>query len=142
MAQATATTDHGTIKRWVESRKGHPALVKRTEDRRGSGVLRIDFEPAEESLDEISWDQFFDVFEENHLAFLYQEKTASGRPSRFNKFVARDKVETPGAGDVSKENSGTRGGTRTSAAAAQPSDDMDEDDDADFDEEDDEDEHE
>ena len=54
------------------------------------GVLRIDFGEAEEALEEISWDQFFEIFDENDLAFLHQDKTSSGGTSRFNKFVERD----------------------------------------------------
>jgi hypothetical protein len=94
MAQAMATTDHDTIKRWVEARRGHPALVKATERQRGrGGLLRIDFDPPEESLAAIGWDEFFEIFEENELVFLYQDQTASGRKSRFNKFVSRDSVD-------------------------------------------------
>ncbi|HEX2492414.1 MAG TPA: TIGR04290 family methyltransferase [Steroidobacter sp.] len=99
MGQAIATTDHEVIRRWVESRKGHPAVVKTTEGKRrgGSGLLRIDFEPSEESLDALSWDDFFETFDTNNLAFLYQERTASGRKSRFNKFVSRDSVDVQNA---------------------------------------------
>ncbi len=42
----------------------------------------------------ISWDEFFEKFDENNLAFLYQEELASGETSRFFKFVKR---ETAGA---------------------------------------------
>jgi hypothetical protein len=94
MARAQATTDHNVIRRWIETRKGHPSIVRATEGKkRGSaGLLRVDFEPAEESLEEISWDDFFDTFDSNGLAFLYQDE-ASGGPSRFHKFVSRDSVD-------------------------------------------------
>ena len=87
MSEAQKTTDHEEIRRWVEERGGRPARV------RGSGkggILRIDFGEPEESLEEISWDEFFKIFDENNLAFLYQDKTSDGKPSRFNKFVERD----------------------------------------------------
>jgi hypothetical protein len=35
----------------------------------------------------VSWDQFFHVFDERGLEFLYQEHTHDGHISRFNKFV-------------------------------------------------------
>ena len=54
------------------------------------GILRIDFGEPEEGLEKISWEDFFKVFDERKLAFLYQDKTADGKMSRFNKFVARD----------------------------------------------------
>jgi hypothetical protein len=91
MAQAIATTDHDTIRRWIEERNGHPAVVKATHGERG-GLLRIDFGPPEESLDPIDWDEFFETFDSNNLAFLYQDKTAGGRKSRFAKFVDRDSI--------------------------------------------------
>ena len=96
MSQAIATTDHNVIRQWAESRNGHPSVVKSTQGAEGGagGLLRIDFGPAEAALEEVSWDDFFATFDENKLAFLYQEETASGRKSRFNKFVSRDSVDT------------------------------------------------
>jgi hypothetical protein len=91
------TTDHDAIKKWVEQRGGHPATVKRT--RRGSehaGMLRIDFPgyKGQGTLEEISWDDFFDKFDEMNLAFTYQDKTATGRVSRFNKLVSRESAQS------------------------------------------------
>jgi hypothetical protein len=40
-------------------------------------------------FEEITWEEFFDKFEEKKFAFLYQETTREGKPSRFFKFVAR-----------------------------------------------------
>jgi hypothetical protein len=94
MARAQATTNHDKIRSWVESRGGHPAAVKAT--RRANspgGLLRIDFDPKEESLQEIGWEEFFKAFDGNELAFLYQEKTADGHISRFFKFVSRDTLD-------------------------------------------------
>jgi hypothetical protein len=95
-AQAIATTDHETIRHWAEQRNGHPACVKGTRGQRGC-LLRIDFDPPEESLDPIEWDEFFATFDSNNLAFLYQEETAAGRTSRFGKFVDRDSVAAKSA---------------------------------------------
>jgi hypothetical protein len=80
------TTDHDQIRKWVEARNGHPARVR---DEGPGGILRIDFDEPEAKLEEISWDEFFRIFDENRLAFLYQDKTDGGRTSRFSKFVAR-----------------------------------------------------
>jgi hypothetical protein len=102
MAQAIATTDHETIRRWVEDRNGHPACVKGTQGPRG-GLLRIDFGPPEESLGRIGWDEFFDTFDDNNLAFLYQDRTAGGRKSRFAKFVDRDSIAAKSTGDSGQE---------------------------------------
>ena len=77
MLEAKATTDHQEIKRWVERRGGRAAAVKGTGRGDDPGVLRIDFPgyTGEESLRQISWAQFFDKFEKEQLAFLYQEES-------------------------------------------------------------------
>lgn len=87
MSEAKKTTDHEEIRRWVEEREGRAARVR---DSGKGGILRIDFGEPDESLEEIGWDEFFKIFDENHLAFLHQDKTSDGKPSRFNKFVERD----------------------------------------------------
>ena len=88
--ESKTTTNHEEIQRWVEERGGRPAIVKRTE-KGGSALLRIDYPgfSGEDTLEEIEWDEFFEIFDENNLAFLYQEETADGGQSRFSKFVDR-----------------------------------------------------
>ncbi len=90
-SKAGATTDHTVIQQWVEARDGHPATVKGTEHGDDAGVLRIDFPgySGAGTLEEISWEEFFEKFEEAKLAFLYQEETKGGKESRFCKFVSR-----------------------------------------------------
>lgn len=94
MAQQTAesnvTTNHDTIRKWAEARNGKPARVKGTGGQGSADVLRIDFPGREEvNLEPVGWNEFFQAFEENDLAFLYQEETKEGGTSRFNKFVDR-----------------------------------------------------
>jgi hypothetical protein len=92
MTDAVTTTDHETIRQWVEERNGKPASVPGTgKSDEDVGLLRIDFveDSQDDSLDEISWDEFFEKFEEQQLAFLYQDQKANGEPSTFNKLVVR-----------------------------------------------------
>jgi len=87
------TTDHEVIRRWVEARGGHPATVKRTaRAKQDTGIIRIDFPgfSGGRSLKPTTWDEWFQMFEDRQLAFLYQDKTTSGKPSRFNKIVNRE----------------------------------------------------
>ena len=93
MARANVTTDHDKIRNWAEARGGHPATVKDTETDDEAGILRLDFDPPDEGLEKISWDEFFEKFDEKDLAFLFQDKTAGGKTSRFHKFVSRDSVD-------------------------------------------------
>ncbi len=90
MSQAKTTTDHNEIKKWIEARKGRPTVVKGTEGKDGEGILRVDFREPDDKLEEIGWDEFFETFEDRKLAFLHQDKTADGQPSRFFKFVHRE----------------------------------------------------
>jgi hypothetical protein len=75
--------------------------------------LRLDFPPKDESLKPIGWDEFFDKFEKENLAFLYQDKTATGRVSRFHKFVERG---TAGRGRTPS----TKSSARSAPAASKP----------------------
>jgi hypothetical protein len=91
-ATSKTTTEHDTIRRWAEERGGTPASVRGTEDGDEAGVLRIDFPggAGEDALEHISWDEWFQKFDEKNLCFLYQEEKASGEGSTFFKLVSRD----------------------------------------------------
>jgi hypothetical protein len=90
MAQSKTTTDHEEIRRWVEERGGTPAHVSRTGSDDDPGVLRINFDDPggedDDRLEEISWEEWFQAFDENELAFLNQDE----HDSRFNKLISRD----------------------------------------------------
>jgi hypothetical protein len=92
--ESHVTTDHDEITRWVEERNGQPAIVKGTESG-GSALLRIDYPgfTGEQTLEPVSWEEFFRIFDKNNLGFLYQDRTADGDLSRFSKFVDRDQGE-------------------------------------------------
>ena len=90
MSEAKTTTDHGEIKKWIESRKGRPSVVESTEGKDGEGILRVDFQEKDDNLEEIPWDEFFKTFDDRKLAFLHQDKTKDGKTSRFCKFVHRE----------------------------------------------------
>jgi hypothetical protein len=93
MSEAKFTTDHQEIRHWAEKRGGQPATVSGTGTDDEAGILRLDFKPKDETLDRISWDEFFDKFDNSKLAFLYQDKTSDGKVSRFHKFVDRSEID-------------------------------------------------
>jgi len=95
MSEAKTTTDHDQIKQWVEERGGRPARVKGTDEKGTSGVLVIDYPgySGTHTLETISWDDFFKGFEDNKLAFLYQDENKAGDESRFSKLINRDSAE-------------------------------------------------
>jgi hypothetical protein len=91
MSSAQKTTDHDEIREWIEARDGRPTIVAATGDNgRKGGLLRVDFGEKDEELEEVDWDEFFQIFDENDLVFLHQDQTADGKTSRFNKFVSAD----------------------------------------------------
>jgi hypothetical protein len=94
---AQTTTDHDTIRKWAEKKGGKPAAVDRTHKGGDVGIIRIMFpdnpQSEHDSLVEISWEEFFEQFEESKLALLYEED------GLFSKIVGRDTVERREHGD-------------------------------------------
>ena len=92
------TTDHKVIRKWAEERGGKPVTVRGTGGPDEAGVLRIDFPggAGSDRLEEISWDEWFEKFDEKNLAFLYQEEKASGEESTFFKLVNRQTAKEKG----------------------------------------------
>jgi hypothetical protein len=91
--ESKVTIDHDEIRRWVEARGGKPASIKGTPAKgEEAGLLRIDMPTGASNppLEPISWDEFFQKFDEENIAFLYQEETAEGEPSHFSKFIQRE----------------------------------------------------
>jgi hypothetical protein len=57
-------------------------------------MIRLLFRPQDElKLQKISWDDWFQKFDERNLALVYQDRTATGKPSLFNKIVSRESLE-------------------------------------------------
>jgi hypothetical protein len=92
MSSSKTTTNHEEIRKWAEKRGAHPARVKSTGNENDPGILRLDFPgySGGDSLEPIEWEEFFEKFEENNLALLYQETTSGGEQSNFNKLISRD----------------------------------------------------
>jgi hypothetical protein len=80
------TVEHAVIQRWVAERDGQPAavIVPGAEPE-----LRIDFGEAEDNLHQLSWDEFFRIFDATDRAFVYEDESADGEQSLFNTFVHR-----------------------------------------------------
>ena len=90
MSTSKTTTDLNVIKKWAEQRDGKPTKVKGV-GAKDDGIIRINFPgySGEDSLEDISWDEWYKIFQDRKLAFLYQDKTADGKESRFFKLVER-----------------------------------------------------
>ena len=79
MANKT-TKDHGEIRRWAEERGGRPSHSRDLGSTEDIGILRIDFPgySGQGSLETVTWEAWFDKFDERNLALLYQDETAEG----------------------------------------------------------------
>jgi hypothetical protein len=95
MSDVIRTKSHEEIRRWAEERAGKPAVVAGTDAEIPGGVLRIDFgtpefaaaAPIDEDLVEVTWDNFFQTFDQHNLRFVYENETEDGDQSRFCRFV-------------------------------------------------------
>ena len=122
------TTDHDEIRRWAEARGAKPARVVNTgseDPDEDPGIIRLDFPgySGAGSLEEITWDEWFQAFDDGQLALVYQDTTADGERSNFNKLVGRDTVERREEGeshanrhDGGESSTSARGPTETKRA--------------------------
>lgn len=111
MALSKTTRDHDEIRKWAEARGAVPAEVSGTERGGETGILRFEFPRArnhnDSKLQEISWEDFFQKFDENNLELIYQEKTAEGKQSNFNKLVHPESEEHSSKARASSAKSGS-----------------------------------
>lgn len=89
------TTDHQTIKAWAQKYHGRPQRM----DMGGVTFIRIDFPGkgddaflSDKPRPFISWDEFFAIFEEDGLAFIYEEDDVTD-PSLAYHFIKRENLE-------------------------------------------------
>jgi len=73
-------------------------------------MLRLDFPgySGEDKLEEISWDEFFEKFDERGLSLLVQDRTARGQQSNFNKLVSRETAAATSGGGGRRKSAGGR----------------------------------
>ena len=60
------TADHAEIRRWVEEHGGYPGLVEAAD---GRERLAVAFDAEDERR--LSWEEFFERFDRESLAFAY-----------------------------------------------------------------------
>lgn len=85
------TTDHDEIRRWAERVGGRPVQVRLSGAGTEVGVLSIDLPEGGGTggeVEPLSWDDWFDRFDAEGLALLYEEQPEGAR-SPFNKLVQR-----------------------------------------------------
>jgi hypothetical protein len=91
MSKRITTYDHQEIRKWAEERKGSPALVYKSKPEGTVSSLAINFEGKnihDETLEEIDWEKFFELFEKRLLALQYEESEGGEKGLEY-KFVGR-----------------------------------------------------
>ncbi len=96
------TINHAEIRDWVEKHQGQPAVIDSPEAGSEPIGIRIDFpgDTDEVLLAEtqeskpVSWEDFFKIFEDKQLAFIYQDKDYLPDPTLAYKFINRDILST------------------------------------------------
>ena len=82
--RSLVTTDHEVIRRWAKARRAVPATVQGSEHDGHLGVLRFDFPGySGDRLTEVTWDDWFDAFDQRGLNFIYQETRTDRKRSNF-----------------------------------------------------------
>jgi Rho termination factor-like protein len=91
--RSLVTTSHEVIRQWAEERGGVPATIEGTERGGRPGVLRFDFGGESERLRQVSWDEWFETFDDRRLNFIYQEERKDGRQSNFFRLESPDRED-------------------------------------------------
>lgn len=112
----TYTTDNDEIRTWIEDHDGVPVIIKGVVEDKGESpeMLHVSFGPMSPDMEEMDWDEFFERFENENLALVYDdaEPLVEGTPDF--EFTDRDfaraeyssGAELPDSGDedVLREN--------------------------------------
>lgn len=110
------TADNDEIRAWMEEHGALPAVLKETSDNgeESPDMLQISFNPNDPNMKEMDWEEFFERFENENLALVYDDATPKGEIPEFeltDRTRARDEygdqsIELPDSGDeeVLREN--------------------------------------
>lgn len=94
--QSLATRNHDVIRQWAEERQAVPSTVQSTGRNGQAGMLKLDFSGyGGNNLGELTWDEWFETFDERNLVFVYQEHTTDGSMSNFFRLTNPDDSRVP-----------------------------------------------
>lgn len=100
MYNVRTTISHDEIRKWVKKHKGRPVILDAPDAKADKLGLRIDFPGIKDEKylapDKLgkstSWDDFFKVFEDQKLAFIYQDDGYEKDPALMYEFIKRDNL--------------------------------------------------
>lgn len=85
------TVDHDTIRRWAEERSAFPVHAVAPLDRGDPRTLRIRVpgKRMRTRVEPIQWHEWFERFDEQRFAFVFEDRAPDGKPSVTNRLVRR-----------------------------------------------------
>ena len=92
--QSLVTRNHEVIRQWAEERGASPATIPGAQGETRPRVLRLNFPGyGGEGLEKISWEEWFEPFDERNLAFHFQEHKTDGSLSNFFRLDSPDRED-------------------------------------------------
>lgn len=90
--QTLLTREHSVIRAWALARHAEPATGRGKVDiNDGGAAVRFAF-PGVGRLQPISWDDWFEDFDQHSLVFAYEERTNEGVQSNRYRLVSMDEL--------------------------------------------------
>ncbi len=85
------TIDHVEIREWIEKHRAFPAVVAGSGDDEVDAELTLSFKDPDKNAVHITWDEFFGMFETQHLRFRYSDPKDHGEgPDWAYSFESRE----------------------------------------------------
>jgi hypothetical protein len=87
--ETETTTEHDTIREWVEERGSTAAQVTEPAGDDPGSLAIIPEGQMDDSVREVSWEEFFEIFEDEELAFVHQTEKDDPEEQWFCQFTER-----------------------------------------------------
>src|SRR3954467_12062913 len=85
------TIDHVEIREWIEKHRAYPAVIAGSGDDEADAELTLSFNEPDKNALHITWDEFFGMFETQHLRFRYSDPQDHGEgPDWAYSFESRE----------------------------------------------------
>lgn len=86
------TTDHETIREWVEGRGSTAAQVTEPAGNDPGSLAIIPVGKMDDSVRDLPWEEFFEIFEEEKLAFVHRTERDDPKEQWFCAFIERGEI--------------------------------------------------
>jgi hypothetical protein len=92
------TTNHQEIQKWAANRGALPALIDHPDGKADRTGLRLNFPgtsddellPEKTKNQSTSWEQFFHLFDEQNLMFVYDTDPKATDPTQWYSFIKNE----------------------------------------------------